>query len=145
MTTTMATRLPKKFAATTEALREAVGDVWLYISYPPSVNANYRAVNGRVILSEKYRLWKKLVAQELQAQRAPRIAGSVMVDIILRAPDKRRRDCDNPLKAVLDALTNYGVIEDDSNAIVKQLTVRWDEGAGHPCVVYLHSYGSKPS
>ncbi len=139
MTTTMATRLPTKFKATTAELRKAVGDVWLYPPYPPSVNANYRAVGGRVILSEKYRAWKKLAAQELQAQKAPRILGPVMIDITLRAPDKRRRDCDNPLKAILDCLTNYGVIEDDSNAIVKQLSVQWAEGTGVPCAIYLRS------
>ncbi len=134
---TRATRIPAKFNETTAALKEAVEgkDVWLYLSFPTSVNRNYRAVGGRVILSAPYRLWKKIAAQELQAQRAPRIAGPVSISIILRAPDKRKRDADNALKSVLDCLKSYGVIEDDNNQIVRELSVKWDTGAGHPCVV----------
>lgn len=131
------TRLTSKAATVEKALRMSVGEVWLYLSYPTSVNANYRAVGGRVILSEKYRVWKKLVAQELMLQKAPRIAGPVQIEIILRAPDKRKRDADNSLKSVADALVAYGVIEADDNSIVRRITVTWNNDPGHPCVVNI--------
>lgn len=135
----MATRLPARAKATTEALQRAVDGVWLYPSYPPSVNGNYRAVAGRVILSAKYRAWKKQAALEYMIAKPPkRISGPVLIDITLRAPDKRRRDIDNPIKALADFLVNVGAIEADDNSIVKALTVRWNEdGFGVPCSIHI--------
>lgn len=132
-------KLMSKAAAVEKALRMSVGDVFLYISYPPSVNANTRAVGGRVILSAEYRAWKTLVAQELMVQKAPRILGPVNIEIGVKAPDKRRRDGDNLLKPIFDALKNYGVIEDDNNSIVKSFSLQWRESTGfwHPCVIHI--------
>ena len=135
--TTRATRLPQAFSDTTAALKEAIGETWLYLPFPSSVNRNYRAVKGRVILSEKYRAWKKQAMLELQAQKAPRLTGKVRVRVTLRAPDKRRRDADNSLKSLMDCLKDYGVISDDSNQIVRSIAVEWDDGVGHPCVINL--------
>jgi crossover junction endodeoxyribonuclease RusA len=136
---TRATRLPDKFRATTEKLMQEVSgeEHTIYLPYPSSVNRNYRAVNGRVILSKAYREWRKQAKVELMAQRAPKLAGRVKINVILRAPDKRRRDADNLLKSIFDCLKDYGVIEDDSNQIVRSFSVEWDEGAGHPCVVMV--------
>lgn len=135
--TTQATRLPTRFKATTEGLRKAMGDHWVYLPYPTSLNSNYRAVGGRVLLSEKYRAWKKLAAQELQVQKVPRLSGPCALYITLRPPDKRKRDADNPLKSILDCLKSYGVIEDDNNQVVLELTVKWDFGPGPACVVNI--------
>ena len=36
------------------------------------------------------------------------------LSIILRVPDKRKRDIDNVLKAIFDGIESSGIIEDDS-------------------------------
>ena len=41
-------------------------------------------------------------------------------------PDKRKRDIDNILKALLDSLTNAKVYLDDS--LIKQLDITWHIG-----------------
>ncbi|NBW20709.1 MAG: RusA family crossover junction endodeoxyribonuclease [Caulobacteraceae bacterium] len=47
-------------------------------------------------------------------QRYLKAAGSVRVVIEAFPPDRRKRDLDNILKSLLDALTHAGVWEDDS-------------------------------
>ena len=107
------------------------------LPFPISVNNRLtKAKGGRVILSEPYRGWKKTAAQEIMAQRVRPVLGEVTVLIELVAPDARKRDADNTLKCVLDALVTSHVIEDDSNRIVKSITVDWVR-AGHPCVVHV--------
>jgi crossover junction endodeoxyribonuclease RusA len=106
------------------------------LSYPPSVNANYRAVAGRTILSKKYREWKRTAGLEIMAQRAKPVHGPVAIDIALKAPDKRRRDIDNPLKALIDALKENLIIDADDNTVLRSISARWVE-TGEPCVVTI--------
>lgn len=112
------------------------GFAHLSLPFPMSTNRLYRAVKGRSILSEQYRAWKAEAAQMLMLQRAPRIAGPVSITVSLRAPDKRARDGDNLLKSTFDALKSYGVIEDDSNRIIRRFSVEWSS-IGDPCVVSI--------
>lgn len=134
------TKLTTKAKAVEKSLRAVTEGIWLYPPYPPSVNGNYRAVAGRVILSAKYRAWKKEALLAYMLTKPPRsIRGPVHIHIVLRAPDKRKRDIDNPLKALLDHLKNVGAIEDDNNSIVKSIDVRWDEGGGVPCAINIQS------
>ena len=94
------------------------------LPYPPSVNRTLRAVNGRVILSKRYRDWI------LEAGRA--VAGQVQGEPQLKhywlwieaiAPDRRRRDLDNLLKPTSDLLKRAGVIEDD--AFARAIIIQW--------------------
>lgn len=110
----------------------------LKLPWPLSTNRLYRAVKGRSILSEDYRAWKREAALMLMAQRAPHLAGPVSVNVALVAPDKRARDGDNTLKSLFDALKAYGVIEDDSNRIIRKFTVEWMP-SGDPCTVTIRS------
>ncbi len=45
----------------------------------------------------------------------PLMTGPVSVSVVAHPPDKKRRDLDNLLKSLLDALQHAGLIEDDSN------------------------------
>jgi len=69
-----------------------------------------------MLLSKKGRVYKEMVAQHCQIMgyNDTNLAGGLIVSILLRFPDKRRRDIDNYAKAVLDALTDAGVWLDDS-------------------------------
>jgi Holliday junction resolvase RusA-like endonuclease len=89
----------------------------LTLPYPPSVNATHRAVNGRVILSKRYRDWileaGKAVAAQLPAQ-APLKHYRLWIEAT--PPDLRRRDLGNLEKPTSDLLKRAGVIEDDHMA-----------------------------
>ncbi len=89
----------------------------LTLPYPPSVNSTWRAVNGRVILSKRYRDWileaGRAVAAQLPAQ-APLKHYRLWIDAT--PPDRRARDLDNLIKPTSDLLKRAGVIEDDSKA-----------------------------
>ena len=81
------------------------------LSWPPTVNTYWRAVNGRNILSKKARAYKKEAGYFL---RACGYKGPIAVSIGCNPPDKRKRDLDNILKPLLDVMTENGVYEDDS-------------------------------
>jgi len=111
-----------------------MSELVLSLPFPVSVNAMYRAVKGRSILSEDYRAWKREAGELLNVQRHKPITGPVLVNIDLVPPDKRRHDCDNLCKGLVDLLVAHGVIEADDNRILRGLSVYWrDEGI--PCRV----------
>jgi crossover junction endodeoxyribonuclease RusA len=54
-----------------------------------------------------------------------RLFGPLAVDWVLVPPDNRARDAVNVLKEVEDCLTHAGVWHDDSNRVIRRLTVEW--------------------
>jgi hypothetical protein len=54
----------------------------------------------------------------------------------LVAPDRRKRDSDNYIKAILDLLVAHLVIEGDDSSIVRSHYVEWSE-EGQPCTVIV--------
>lgn len=107
------------------------------LPFPPSVNALYRAVGGRSILSETYRRWKREAGLTLLSQRPAKVAGTVSVNVELCAPDKRRRDVDNAgAKAVLDLLVSHQIIEGDDSRFLRRISIAWVE-SGSPCRVEI--------
>ena len=94
----------------------------LNLPYPPSVNRYWRQYNGRMIISAAGREYKRAVAVAAFEQDAFLIRGAIAVQIAATAPDNRRRDLDNILKATLDALGGV-CYEDDSQ--IENLAVFW--------------------
>lgn len=84
----------------------------LEMPWPPSVNAYWRSVRGRNILSAAGREYRQRAMEA--AAGLDTITGRLDVDLLVAPPDRRRRDLDNLPKAVLDALTHAGVYDDDS-------------------------------
>lgn len=90
------------------------------LPWPPSTNRYWRSVGGRVLISRDGRQYRADVARIAAAGRTrglvPRLplADRLAVTIVAAPPDRRRRDLDNLLKSLLDALTHACIWFDDS-------------------------------
>lgn len=107
------------------------GTIAITLTYPPSANRLWRAVNGRQIKSAEYRAWL-LENQQIQSVErrlaglttVPTIDGAYSMLVVAVAPDKRRRDLDNLLKPVGDLIQQLGLVADDANC--RALSAAWD-------------------
>ena len=88
----------------------------LHLPWPPALNRYYRNVRGRTLISREGRAYRRQVALHCLAEDrgAWPLSGRLAVRIQAAPPDRRRRDVDGMLKAVLDALTHAGLWRDDS-------------------------------
>ena len=101
----------------------------LTMPWPPSVNRYWRTFQGRMIISAEGRSYRKAVADQVMIQRgAKHYEGKLNVVIEAWRPDNRRRDLDNLLKAILDALTHAGVWVDDG--LIVDLRIYWADSIG---------------
>lgn len=101
----------------------------LTLPWPPTVNTYWRQWQGRTLISKQGREYRAAVADQVLIQRgAKHIDHAVRVDIQAFRPDRRRRDLDNLLKAVLDSLVHAGVMEDD--ALIEDLRIYWADEVG---------------
>jgi crossover junction endodeoxyribonuclease RusA len=96
------------------------------LPFPPSLNRLYRAVAGRVVLSETARKWKleAFNAMPLGAVPAP-LTGRLIVDMNLIAPaalTNKDWDICNREKLMCDFLTDQRVWLDDSQ--IDEMTIR---------------------
>ena len=89
----------------------------LTLPYPPSVNTYWRHVGPRVLISKHGRQYRTDVCKQLRRRGVEPIEGDLIVDIVINPPDRRRRDVDNVLKALLDSLQFGGAFEDDSQIV----------------------------
>jgi len=94
------------------------------LPYPPSVNRYWRSVNGRVLVSADGRAFRDSAAIFAKSvlRGAKPLTGRLSVRIELSPPDRRRRDIDNVLKALLDSMTYAGVWIDDSQ--IDELSIK---------------------
>lgn len=110
---------------------DPAADLSAHLPLPPSVNAYWRSVKGRVLISKKGREYRGAVAARLAGVRGP-LLGPLRVEVWVYPPDRRRRDLDNVLKSLLDALAHGGAYLDDSQ--IDDLRVRrgpvWPAGGG---------------
>jgi crossover junction endodeoxyribonuclease RusA len=65
-------------------------------------------------ISNEGRCYTSGVVALVGAMRVKRFKGNVKMEIDLYPPDRRRRDIDNTLKAILDSVGKAGVYADDS-------------------------------
>lgn len=93
----------------------------LELPFPPSVNRYWRHVGNRVLISKEGRQYRELVTDLMKLKKIKKHEGELIVDIRLIPADRRRRDVDNSLKALLDAMQSGGAYDDDSQIV--RLTV----------------------
>jgi crossover junction endodeoxyribonuclease RusA len=70
---------------------------------------------GRVLVSEAGRTYRKTVSDMVgEARLRLGLRARLLVELVACPPDRRKRDLDNLLKPLLDAMQHAGVYEDDS-------------------------------
>ena len=94
------------------------------LPFPPSVNHYYRRVGPRTLISREGRRFRERVCTHLAASGVRPMAGALRVEIEVYPPDRRRRDIDNSMKALLDALQHGGLYRDDSQIAKLQIERR---------------------
>jgi crossover junction endodeoxyribonuclease RusA len=82
------------------------------LPYPPTVNHYWVVGNRRVYISPEGRQYRRRVKAILAG--VPTLDGDVAMAVMVHPPDRRARDLDNVLKALLDALEQAGVYRDDN-------------------------------
>lgn len=101
------------------------------LPWPPSVNHYWqRNKNGGMRISAEGLSFRERVAWSLPKHET--LTGPLSVQIEAWAPDRRKRDLDNILKATLDALTHAGAMGDDSQ--VWDLRVYWASANGQKLI-----------
>ena len=97
----------------------------LHLPFPPTINSYYVKTKQGQFISMKGKKYRADVEAEVEQQLAALgvlpLEHSLNVTVVVHMPDKRKRDIDNYMKSLLDALTKAGVWEDDS--LVDQLII----------------------
>ena len=114
------------------AMQRNKGAYTVRLPIPPSANSMWRNVNGRTLLSKKYRQWRG-EARWGPDSKWPAVAGlpvfegPVSVDITLKRP-RKNADLDNRIKPILDVLEDAQIFENDNQ--VAKLSIRWGDVEG---------------
>ena len=86
------------------------------LPWPPSMNHYWRRnPRGGMLISKEGRVYKEAVIKECMAQ-SPRTWPNerLHIAITMHPPDRRKRDIDNLLKPILDALEGAGIMGNDN-------------------------------
>src|SRR5690606_15498278 len=85
-------------------------------------NHYWRRVGARTLISRGGRAFRAAVCSILAARRFAPLEGPLAMRIVVFPPDRRRRDLDNCLKSLLDALEHGGAYHDDSQIVSLSIT-----------------------
>jgi len=118
-------------------------DIVYYFPWPPTMNSYYSHTRNGVFISKKGRLYRESISESAHEQSPggpPRLGVPLAMTVYLFPPDKRKRDLDNHMKALQDAMTQCGIWEDDS--LVDQLYIfRGSVVPKGSVIVYLREGG----
>ena len=118
-------------------------DIVLHLPWPPTINSYYKMTRqGQRYLDPKVREFRQLVLDAVREQ-APGLTleSRLFMEVYLFPPDRRKRDVDNYMKGLLDALTEAELWTDDSQVdqlhiyrgeVVKAGSVRIEVSEGGP-------------
>lgn len=113
----------------------------LALPYPPTINSYWRSARVgkgvKVYISDKGQQFRvDTMVAVLRAKANKKLTTRLSVEVHLHAADKRKRDIDNVLKSLLDALGHAGVYIDDSQ-IDKLTVLRKGNVKGGQCQVFI--------
>lgn len=94
----------------------------LDLPFPPvSGNHGVRHAGGSHYLNPKTGAYRAAVAAEVAALglHRLRLTGPLRMHLVIHPPDRRRRDLDNLMKQLGDALVAAGVLADDSMGVIQ--------------------------
>lgn len=94
----------------------------------------FNRTTGRVFKSDRFRSWHTMAMWELERQTKPRspVADAVKVSVTFYHGDKRRRDGDNGLSAIMDLLVDARILADDCWTIAREIKVSNVYDKGNP-------------
>ena len=111
-------------------------DIEIDLPMPPSVNAVWRSVGGKVIKAKAYRKWIEKADAICLAQpgwRNKTIRGRYSVLLILNETMMRiNSDGDNRLKVPLDYAKRLGLIVDDSIKYAREWHIKLGDDSNAP-------------
>lgn len=110
----------------------------LILPWPPSVNNYWMSSGNMRYISKRGRVFRQAVAEECATQGAQSLEGRLAVHVALFPPDKRKRDVDNVLKALLDACEHAGCYESDSQ-IDELHVVRQEIRTSGSCTILIYT------
>lgn len=115
---------------------------------PPSVNRVWQVAHNRIILTQEGRVYRerviKIIKEKKDNNNKLNFKHLLHLKVEIYPPDKRRRDADNILKSLLDALQHAELYENDSQ--IKELNViMYDKIIDKGCVIIrLYDFEPKP-
>jgi crossover junction endodeoxyribonuclease RusA len=124
-----------------------VSEIKLDLPFPPSVNNLFSQTRaGRRFPSKKYVAWRKQADWHIISARLhkAKLTFPVLIRIELTPVDKRPRDGDNFTKGILDSLVRTGVLPDDNNQYVSDISVTWrpaDKAASRATITITNADG----
>ena len=84
------------------------------LPWPPSINHYWRRnPMGGHYISKEGKIYLEYVAALLRMRRVRPIDGPISFKVKLHPPNKQRRDLDNCLKVLIDAISKGGALGDD--------------------------------
>lgn len=90
-------------------------DYEFILPYPPSVNSYWRRRGMQYFIAPKGQQYRRAVTEIIkQLGLDNKSRARMKIKIIADVPDRRRRDLDNILKAVLDSLEHSDFVCDDN-------------------------------
>lgn len=111
--------------------------IQLLLPWPPSVNRYWLARGNTRFISRAGKDFREAVAGECADQGIVSLEGRLAVHIALFPPDKRVRDVDNILKALLDACEHAGCYASDSQIDELHVIRQGVQKGGHCTILIL--------
>lgn len=116
----------------------------LYTDFPPSVNNYYVKTQRGLFISQKGRKFRDQLVKDAHEQLGGMdpIECKVRIDVVAWVPDNRKRDLDNLVKPIQDAISHAHIWGDDSQ--VDQLVVYRGEKAAPNGALYIRISEAAP-